>query len=166
MHVIILSCWCVIFKYNFSPHSPDHDCFWHHILHPFILVCVSLNYLLQIYVILLLLSFNLPTSIICGWFITFTISAFISEIFLFIINVFLVVAFSFSLKEIALTFLVKLVWWFYLSIKLLISPSNLNKTSAYRVFLVINFFPFHCSKYIVPLPSGLPSFYWKVSWWT
>ena len=88
----------------------------------------SLNYLLQIYVILLLLSFNLPTSIICGWFTTFTISAFISEIFLFIINVFLVVAFSFSLKEVALTFLVKLVWWFYLSIKLLISPSNLNKS--------------------------------------
>ena len=52
---------------------------------------------------------------------------------------------------------------FSLSVKLLISPLSL-KALLGSVFLVV-VFPFHCFKYLImPLPSGLQSFYWKVSW--
>ena len=46
---------------------------------------------------------------------------------------------------------------FYLSVKLWISPLNLNQILA-GVILVVNFFVFHPFKYIMPLPSGLQSF--------
>ena len=38
------------------------------------------------------------------------------------------------------------------------------RTSLVRVFLVEDFFCLHHFKYIVPFPSGLQSFCWKISW--
>ena len=65
-------------------------------------------------------------------------------------------------REDPLAFVEELVWWWWilsicLSVKLSISPSYLNEILAGWVFL------FHYSKYVLPLPSGLKSFYWKIS---
>ena len=90
---------------------------------------VSLNYLLCIQMILVLLFFNSFTSFTCGWFTTFT-----NEIFLFVVFIFLVVDFFFffylekSAKHFCKVGLVVLnSFSFCLSVKVLISPSNLNE---------------------------------------
>ena len=79
------------------------------------------NGLLWIQMILPRLSFNLPTSFVCGWYTIFTVclpltvslffSFFFFESFHFITLLFLVVAFSFLPREVVLTFVAKLVWW-------------------------------------------------------
>lgn len=51
--------------------------------------------------------FNLPTSLMHGWFTTFSVFLFTRNIFPFVIFIFLVVAFPFLLREIPLIFLIK-----------------------------------------------------------
>ena len=80
------------------------------------------------------------------------ICAFTNEIFPFIIFIFLVMTFSFSHREVLLTFLIKLFWLCWtlslcLSVKLLISPSNLSESLAGECMLVCRvFFPFYYSR--------------------
>ena len=52
---------------------------------------------------------------------------------------------------------------FCLSVKLLISPSYLNKMLAGYSNLGCRFFLFHHFKYVLSFPSGLKSFYGKIS---
>lgn len=78
---------------------------------------------------------------------------------------------QFSLKEVHLTFIVRPVlwWWTPLTIVCLgnsIFPLSLWRiTFPCRVFLVIGFFPFQFLKYFLLLPSGLLSFWCKISWY-
>ena len=91
--------------------------------------------------------------------VLYCIYAFTHEIFTLVIFIFLVMAFYLSIKEVPLTFLIKLVWLllksfsFCLFKKLLISPSNLNESLA-RVFLVVGFY-LHHFKYVVLPTCGL-----------
>ena len=67
--------------------------------------------------------------------------------FLSLILIFIVMTFSFLLREVPLTFIVELAWWcwtlsFWLSVKLLISPSDLNKSFAGYSILHLRFFSF------------------------
>ena len=52
---------------------------------------------------------------------------------------------------------------FYLSENLFISLSALNEIPAGYDNLACRFFPFQYFKYILPFPSGLKSFCWKIS---
>ena len=52
---------------------------------------------------------------------------------------------------------------FWLSVKLLISPSYLNEILAGYSNLGWRTFFFHHFKYVLPFPSGLKSFSWKIS---
>ena len=45
----------------------------------------------------------------------------------------------------------------------LISPSILNETLAGYIHLHCRYFPFQYCKHILPFPSGLQSFHWKIS---
>ena len=97
---------------------------------------------------------------ICVYMISHLYSrfAFTSELSHFIIFLFLIVAFSFPPREVPLAFVIMLVWWhwilfcFCLSVKLLISPSNLNKSLAEQSILACRLFPF-IFKCIMPLSS-------------
>ena len=66
---------------------------------------------LQIQMVLLLLSFNFPTTFVHEWFPTFILFAFtrVPVIFHFVILLFLVVAFSFLPREVPLGLVVKLI---------------------------------------------------------
>ena len=67
---------------------------------------------LWIQMILLLLSFNFPTTFVHEWFPTFTLLAFTSVpvIFHFVIILFLGVAFSFLPREVPLGLVVQLIY--------------------------------------------------------
>ena len=73
---------------------------------------------------------------------------------------FLVLAFSFPPREVSSVFVVQLLNYlsFGLSVKLLISPSNLNESLVEYGIFGCRFLFFHHFKYAMPLPSGLQSF--------
>ena len=73
------------------------------------------------------------TSFISSWSVVFTVyfPSPVRFFFHLIIFIFLVVVFYFPLRKLSLTFLIKPILWcwtfdFWLSVKLFISPSNLN----------------------------------------
>ena len=106
---------------------------------------------------------------VCGWFLTFTIcmslpvSLFICNIFVSSCGLFFSTwrsSFCICCKA-GLVLLNSLSFCF--SVKLLISPSNQNKSLAGWSNLGWRFFPCHHFKYIMPLPSGLQTFCRKKS---
>ena len=81
--------------------------------------------------------------------------------------VYLVLLLSFLPREAPLVFVVKLVWWCWILLvlliyKVLISPLNLRALLG-RVFLVVGF-PLSSFKCILSFPSALQSFCWKICW--
>ena len=79
--------------------------------------------------------------------------AFTNELFSFIIYMFLTVAFSFSLREVPLTFLIKLFWWYlplsaFAHLQCLVSTPKLNENLAKYFWFQV--FPFYQSEYIRP----------------
>ena len=80
-------------------------------------------------------------------FLIYCMFAFTGELSHFLIFLFLVVTFSFLPTEVPLAFVVKMVCgadfiYLFLSVKLLISLSNLNKSLAGQSILSCRFFPF------------------------
>ena len=92
-------------------------------------------------------------------------SLFISELFHFIIFLFLIVAFSFLLRELPLVSAIKLVWWCWnLYLLLVYKASEFSIKSEWEscwVSLFIDFF--HHFKCIMPFFSGLQNFCSKIS---
>ena len=72
-------------------------------------------------------------------------------------------------REILLAFIVEFVWWCWILLILLICEAfDFSFESECGpcpggVILVVGFFPFHHFKYILPFPSCLQSFCWKVN---
>ena len=85
---------------------------------------------------------------LCGWFPTFTVYLPVLASLPFVIFLFLVVSFSFMPREVPLAFFCKAVLVvlkslsFCLSVKFLISPSDLNESLARESILHCRFFPF------------------------
>ena len=71
LHLCLISFQTYLKNLAFVFFFPHKYHFEYHILH-LILLCIF-NCLLRIQIILLLLSFNLPTNFVCGWFPTFII---------------------------------------------------------------------------------------------
>ena len=81
VYVIILSCWSLTFKHIFKTlhlYSPSFKIISFDSLFCISLFCVSSNCSLWLETILLLLSYNLHTRFVCGWFPVFTVKPFIS----------------------------------------------------------------------------------------
>ena len=123
----------------------------------FISSCLSLHYFLQLH-FYIFLSFNLHISLFkCLILSPYYVFAFTHGVFLFAVFTWLVVIFSFRLKSpfnisCKVSFVVLNCFSFCLSIKLFLSPSNLNDSLA--GFLSCRIFPF-ITKYIMPLHSVL-----------
>ena len=76
VYMIISSCLSLKFKNILTTlhfYSPQPAFTIFNLIFCIFLFCLSLNYLLWIQMILLLFSFNLPTSFIGGWFTSFTV---------------------------------------------------------------------------------------------
>ena len=102
-------------------------------------------------------------------FLSLLYVCFYQWVFSFVIFLFIVVTLfsakrvSFSIcREVGLVVLNSLI--FCLSVKLFISLSNLNESLAGYSILVYRFFSFQHFKYIMPPPSDLQNFCWKISW--
>ena len=94
------------------------------------------------------LSFNLSNSFVCGWFprmISFCLFTFINQFFHLAVFLHLVMALSFLPREVPLTCLVKLIWYwtltFCLSVKLSISPLDLSESLVRDPWCLWAFFP-------------------------
>ena len=116
IYMIILSCWSLKFEHiltilHFYCPPPNFYCFY------MIFTSFCFVYPLTAYsgykgMILLFLSFNLPTSFISGWAITVTVYlAYQWDFSICNFHTVVVVAFSFPFREVPLTFLLKLVLW-------------------------------------------------------
>ena len=87
------------------------------------------------------------------------ILAFTGELFHFVIFLFLVVAFSFPLREVPLAFVVKLGWFCRILLAFVCKAFDFSVNESLAMYSWLHAFLFHHFKYFMPFLSGLHSFY-------